>query len=159
MLSEGDSDSSLPSPIRTQYLSSDMEASGEESEPRAPPGKTAVWVLKRQGQKVRLVYLGEGQKATQNFYSLCKSNDLQPSVLVVSLQQGSQVQSPEKQHWYGSEEFLALPAQLHKTEMLALKLESLARSIPLVKAQPGFLASRLRGNEPFALVESVLLAW
>lgn len=45
------------------------------------------------------------------------------------------MRSPEKQHWYGSEEFLALPAQLRKTEMLALKLESLARSIPLVPPQ------------------------
>lgn len=40
--------------------------------------------------------------------------------------------SPERQHWYGSEEFLALPAQLRKTEMLALKLEGLAQSVPLV---------------------------
>lgn len=54
--SEGDSDSSLPSPMREQYLSSDLEASGEESDPRPPPGKTAVWIVKRQGQKVR-VYL------------------------------------------------------------------------------------------------------
>uniref|UniRef100_A0A8D3B9B2 A kinase (PRKA) anchor protein 6 n=1 Tax=Scophthalmus maximus TaxID=52904 RepID=A0A8D3B9B2_SCOMX len=38
--------------------------------------------------------------------------------------------SPDRQHWYGSEEFLALPAQLRKTEMLAMKLESLAQSIP-----------------------------
>lgn len=60
VLSEGDSDSSLPSPVRTQYCSSDMEASGEESEPRPPPGKTAVWVLKRQGQKVSV-------EVTQNF--------------------------------------------------------------------------------------------
>lgn len=65
MLSEGDSDSSLPSPIRTQYCSSDMEASGEESEPRPPPGKTAVWVLKRQGQKVIV-------EVTQNFSSETK---------------------------------------------------------------------------------------
>lgn len=41
---------------------------------------------------------------------------------------------PEREHWYGSEEFLALPAQLRKTEMLALKLESLAQSLPLVGA-------------------------
>lgn len=40
--------------------------------------------------------------------------------------------SPDKEHWYGSEEFLALPAQLRKTEMLAMKLESLAQSVPLV---------------------------
>ncbi|KAM9340921.1 A-kinase anchor protein 6 [Symphorus nematophorus] len=96
--SEGDSDSSLPSPMREQFLSSDLEASGEESDPRPPPGKTAVWIVKRQGQK------------------------------------GAQVSSkasPDREHWYGSEEFLALPAQLRKTEMLAMKLESLAHSIPL----------------------------
>ncbi|XP_051239706.1 A-kinase anchor protein 6 isoform X2 [Dicentrarchus labrax] len=96
--SEGDSDSSLPSPMREQFLSSDLEASGEESDPRPPPGKAAVWIVKRQGQK------------------------------------GAQVSSkasPDREHWYGSEEFLALPAQLRKTEMLAMKLESLAQSIPL----------------------------
>lgn len=32
--------------------------------------------------------------------------------------------------WFGSEEFLALPAQLKKTEMLALKLETLAQTLP-----------------------------
>lgn len=58
-------------------------------------------------------------------------------LLIVSpqLQPGTQVlskASPDRQHWYGSEEFLALPAQLRKTEMLAMKLESLAQSIPLV---------------------------
>nr|XP_046268848.1 A-kinase anchor protein 6 isoform X2 [Scatophagus argus] len=96
--SEGDSDSSLPSPMREQFLSSELEASGEESEPRPPPGKTAVWIVKRQGQKGA---------------------------------QDSSKASPEKEHWYGSEEFLALPAQLRKTEMLAMKLESLAHSVPL----------------------------
>ncbi|XP_043119708.1 A-kinase anchor protein 6 isoform X3 [Puntigrus tetrazona] len=35
-----------------------------------------------------------------------------------------------KEHWYGSDEFLALPAQLKKTEMLAMKLESLAQALP-----------------------------
>ncbi|XP_070699065.1 A-kinase anchor protein 6 [Pempheris klunzingeri] len=94
--SEGDSDSSLPSPMREQILFSDMEASGEESDPRPPLSKTAVWIVKRQ--------------------------------------KGAQVSSkasPDREHWYGSEEFLALPAQLRKTEMLAMKLESLAHSIPL----------------------------
>lgn len=57
MLSEGDSDSSVPSPVREQYFSSDMEASGEESDPRPPP-KTALWILKRPGHKVRLVSEG-----------------------------------------------------------------------------------------------------
>ncbi|XP_040915868.1 A-kinase anchor protein 6 [Toxotes jaculatrix] len=96
--SEGDSDSSLPSPMREQLLSSDLEASGEESDPRPPPSKTAVWIVKRQGQKGA---------------------------------QLSSKASPDREHWYGSEEFLALPAQLRKTEMLAMKLESLAQSIPL----------------------------
>lgn len=38
--------------------------------------------------------------------------------------------SPKDDCWYGSEEFLALPAQLKKTEMLALKLETLAQALP-----------------------------
>ncbi|XP_038162991.1 A-kinase anchor protein 6 isoform X2 [Cyprinodon tularosa] len=33
-----------------------------------------------------------------------------------------------KEHWFGSDEFLALPAQLHETELLAVKLESLIQS-------------------------------
>ncbi|KAL3969189.1 tripartite motif-containing protein 71 [Sarotherodon galilaeus] len=96
--SEGDSDSSLPSPMREQALSSDLEASGEESDPRPPRSKAAVWIVKRQGQR------------------------------------GPQVSSkgsPDREHWYGSEEFLALPAQLRKTEMLAMKLESLTQTVPL----------------------------
>lgn len=52
--SEGDSDSSLPSPMREQLLSSDVEASGEESDPRPPPGKAAVWIVKSRGQKVKV---------------------------------------------------------------------------------------------------------
>lgn len=52
--SEGDSDSSLPSPMREQYLSSDVEASGEESDPNPPLGKAAVWIVKRQAHKVRV---------------------------------------------------------------------------------------------------------
>ncbi|XP_026142319.1 A-kinase anchor protein 6 isoform X2 [Carassius auratus] len=35
-----------------------------------------------------------------------------------------------KEHWYGSDEFLTLPTQLKKTEMLAMKLESLAQALP-----------------------------
>ncbi|XP_053093410.1 A-kinase anchor protein 6 isoform X2 [Pangasianodon hypophthalmus] len=38
--------------------------------------------------------------------------------------------SPKDDCWYGSEEFLALPAQLKKTEILASKLESLAQALP-----------------------------
>lgn len=54
--SEGDSDSSLPSPIGEQYPTSDLDASGEESDHRPPPSKTAVWIVTRRGQKV-MVYL------------------------------------------------------------------------------------------------------
>ncbi|XP_062863556.1 A-kinase anchor protein 6 [Trichomycterus rosablanca] len=49
--------------------------------------------------------------------------------LVIESKQGRQ-SSPKEECWYGSEEFLALPAQLKKTEMLALKLESLAQALP-----------------------------
>ncbi|XP_037550736.1 A-kinase anchor protein 6 [Nematolebias whitei] len=94
--SKGDSDSSLPSPIREQSLSSDMEVSGEESDPQLCPGKTTVWIVKRHVDK-----------------------------------ETSLKTAPDREHWYGSDEFLALPAQLHKTEMLALKLESLTQSVPL----------------------------
>ncbi|XP_076834019.1 A-kinase anchor protein 6-like isoform X2 [Brachyhypopomus gauderio] len=38
--------------------------------------------------------------------------------------------SPGGECWYGSDEFLALPAQLRQTELLALKLENLAQSLP-----------------------------
>lgn len=60
--SEGDSDSSLPSPMREQALSSDLEASGEESDPRPPRSKAAVWIVKRQGQRVRDYFLCLGEK-------------------------------------------------------------------------------------------------
>lgn len=52
--SKGDSDSSLPSPIMEQSLSSDMEASGEESDPQLCPGKTTVWIVKRHVDKVKI---------------------------------------------------------------------------------------------------------
>ena len=123
MASEGDSDSSFPSPSRTQYFSSDMEASGEESEPRPAPGKAPLWLLKRQGQKV------SPPNPNPPPGRVSESRSEGPPVLVMSLQQGAPILSPDKQHWYGSEEFLALPAQLRKTEMLALRLEHLA---PLV---------------------------
>lgn len=56
--SEGDSDSSLPSPRREQLPFSDLEASAEESDPRPPPSTTAeVWVMKRHQQKVMFLYI------------------------------------------------------------------------------------------------------
>ncbi|KAM4723336.1 A-kinase anchor protein 6 [Anableps anableps] len=97
-LSQDDSDSSLPSPRREQLLSSDLEASGEESDPQLCCSRNAGWILKRQGHKGAQV----------------------PSKI-----------SQAREHWYGSDEFLALPAQLHDTEMLAVKLESLIQSSTL----------------------------
>ncbi|KAG7466473.1 hypothetical protein MATL_G00165170 [Megalops atlanticus] len=43
---------------------------------------------------------------------------------------GSSMMSSKENCWYGSDEYLALPTQLKKTEMLALKLESLAKALP-----------------------------
>ncbi|XP_032404169.1 A-kinase anchor protein 6 isoform X1 [Xiphophorus hellerii] len=100
-VSMGDSDSSLPSPISEQLLSSDLEASGEESDAQRGGSRNAGWTVNRQGHK-----------------------------------KGSQVPSERiqsREHWYGSDEFLALPAQLHETEMLAVKLESLIQSSTLQK--------------------------
>ncbi|XP_056152257.1 A-kinase anchor protein 6 [Lampris incognitus] len=102
--SEGESDSSVPSPMREQLLSSDLEASGEDSDPRPLPDKPAVWIVKRRGQK-------EAARVSAR-------------------------SSPDREHWFGSEEFLALPAQLHQTEMLAMKLESLAQTFPVVSEEP-----------------------
>lgn len=51
--SRGGSDSPLPSPIREQNLSSDLEASGEESDPLLCPGKTRVWIVKQQVDEVK----------------------------------------------------------------------------------------------------------
>ncbi|KAI5611509.1 A-kinase anchor protein 6 isoform X2 [Silurus asotus] len=54
--------------------------------------------------------------------------------MLIMPKQASQIaeknNSPKDDFWYGSEEFLALPAQLKKTEMLASKLESLAQALP-----------------------------
>ncbi|KAJ8341675.1 hypothetical protein SKAU_G00339660 [Synaphobranchus kaupii] len=43
---------------------------------------------------------------------------------------GSSRMSSKEERWYGSDEYLALPSQLRKTEMLALKLETLAKALP-----------------------------
>ncbi|XP_061633099.1 A-kinase anchor protein 6 isoform X2 [Phyllopteryx taeniolatus] len=94
--SDGDSDSSAPSPVRDQVLSSDLEASGEESDPRPPPCKIPSWLVK--------------QKERKDF-------------------QASSEASADRVHWYGSEEFLALPAQIHKSEILAINLDSLAHAM------------------------------
>ncbi|XP_034153282.1 A-kinase anchor protein 6 [Esox lucius] len=45
--------------------------------------------------------------------------------------------NPSEERWLGSDEFLALPAQLKKTEMLALKLETLAKELPERSSRQG----------------------
>lgn len=57
--------------------------------------------------------------------------------------------SPKDESWYGSEEFLALPAQLKKTEMLALKLESLAQALP-----PSALQQPIQDVDDWELTEA-----
>lgn len=57
--------------------------------------------------------------------------------------------SPKDDCWYGSEEFLALPAQLKKTELLALKLETLAQALP-----PGALQHSLQDVDNWELTEA-----
>ncbi|CAL8287316.1 unnamed protein product [Gadus morhua 'NCC'] len=82
----GASDSPVPSSGRGALSScSDMEASGEESDPRAPGARRTARHPGPQG----------------------------------------------KDHWFGSEEFLALPDQLRHTELLAINLESLTQALPL----------------------------
>ncbi|XP_035239342.1 A-kinase anchor protein 6 [Anguilla anguilla] len=43
---------------------------------------------------------------------------------------GSSRMSSKEERWYGSDEYLALPSQLRKTEMLALRLETMAQALP-----------------------------
>uniref|UniRef100_A0A8C6SMM4 A kinase (PRKA) anchor protein 6 n=1 Tax=Neogobius melanostomus TaxID=47308 RepID=A0A8C6SMM4_9GOBI len=66
---------------------------------------------------------------------LSKNNDITRILLL---------DNPHRPHWFGSEEFLALPAQLRKTELLAMNLESLAKTVPLVSVgNRAVLASQL----------------
>lgn len=53
-VSMGDSDSSLPSPISEQLMSSDLEASGEESDAQRGGSRNAGWTVNRQGHKVTI---------------------------------------------------------------------------------------------------------
>ncbi|KAF7642438.1 hypothetical protein LDENG_00257870, partial [Lucifuga dentata] len=112
--SKGESDSSLPSSVREQLVSSDQEASGEDSDSRPPSSTPAVWIVKRQEQKVS----------------------------------GS-----DREHWYGSEEFLALPAQLRNTEMLAVKLENLAQVVSLRPGGGEFTQEALQDVDDWDLTE------
>lgn len=55
--SEGDSDCSLPSPMKEQLVSSDRDASGEDSDPHLSPSKTTVWIVNPQEHKVKEDFL------------------------------------------------------------------------------------------------------
>uniref|UniRef100_A0A8C6MAJ3 A-kinase anchor protein 6-like n=1 Tax=Nothobranchius furzeri TaxID=105023 RepID=A0A8C6MAJ3_NOTFU len=52
--SKGGFDSSSLSPTREQILSSDLEASGEESDPQLCPDKTPAWFMKQHGHKMNV---------------------------------------------------------------------------------------------------------
>lgn len=82
----------------------------------------------------------------------CRTVLFLSSLSLLSLCQ-AQVPASDRQHWYGSEEFLALPAQLHKTEMLTLKLESLTKSIPHVSEELLSVPCEACGSEGSTLPE------
>ncbi|XP_042185864.1 A-kinase anchor protein 6-like isoform X2 [Oncorhynchus tshawytscha] len=78
------------------------EASSEDS---SPLKKAADWINQRQGPR--------GPKRHLQAQALAEASP-----------------NPSEERWFGSDEFLALPAQLKKTEMLAMKLETLAKALP-----------------------------
>ncbi|CAB1335441.1 unnamed protein product, partial [Coregonus sp. 'balchen'] len=92
-----DTDSPLPSAMREP---SDHESHNKaSSEDFHPPTKEAVWIIQPQCPHLH--------------HPATASAEASPN--------------PSEEHWFGSDEFLALPAQLKKTEMLAMKLETLAQ--------------------------------
>ncbi|XP_036810573.1 A-kinase anchor protein 6 isoform X2 [Oncorhynchus mykiss] len=95
-----DRNSPLLSPMRGPL---DHESHDEaSSEDSSPLKKAADWIIQRQGPK----------------------RHLQAQALAEASP------NPSEERWFGSDEFLALPAQLKKTEMLAMKLETLAKALP-----------------------------
>nr|XP_046163859.1 A-kinase anchor protein 6-like isoform X2 [Oncorhynchus gorbuscha] len=98
-----DTNSPLLSPMRgpLDHESHD-EASSEDS---SPLKKAADWIIQRQGPR--------GPKRHLQAQALAEASP-----------------NPSEERWFGSDEFLALPAQLKKTEMLAMKLETLAKALP-----------------------------
>nr|XP_029543616.1 A-kinase anchor protein 6 isoform X2 [Oncorhynchus nerka] len=98
-----DTNSPLLSPMRgpLDHESHD-EASSEDS---SPLKKAADWIIQRQGPR--------GPKRHVQAQALAEASP-----------------NPSEERWFGSDEFLALPAQLKKTEMLAMKLETLAKALP-----------------------------
>ncbi|XP_070972536.1 A-kinase anchor protein 6 isoform X2 [Oncorhynchus clarkii lewisi] len=95
-----DTNSPLLSPMRGPL---DHESHDEaSSEDSSPLKKAADWIIQRQGPK----------------------RHLQAQALAEASP------NPSEERWFGSDEFLALPAQLKKTEMLAMKLETLAKALP-----------------------------
>eukprot|EP00063_Salmo_salar_P074997 XP_014049832.1 PREDICTED: A-kinase anchor protein 6 [Salmo salar] len=95
-----DTDSPLLSPMRDPL---DHESYDEaSSEDSSPLTKAADWIIQRQGPKLH-----------HQAQALAEASP-----------------NPSEERWFGSDEFLALPAQLKKTEMLAMKLETLAKALP-----------------------------
>uniref|UniRef100_A0A673ZWT2 A-kinase anchoring protein 6 n=1 Tax=Salmo trutta TaxID=8032 RepID=A0A673ZWT2_SALTR len=95
-----DTDSLQLSPMREPL---DHESYDEaSSEDSSPLTKAADWIIQRQGPKLH-----------HQAQALAEASP-----------------NPSEERWFGSDEFLALPAQLKKTEMLAMKLETLAKALP-----------------------------
>uniref|UniRef100_A0A3B3XD56 A kinase (PRKA) anchor protein 6 n=1 Tax=Poecilia mexicana TaxID=48701 RepID=A0A3B3XD56_9TELE len=79
------------------------------------PDRSKFWLELDSADLRNLPQSSESLQVRANFYAFKESQV--PSERIQS-----------REHWYGSDEFLALPAQLHETEMLAVKLESLIQS-------------------------------
>uniref|UniRef100_A0A3Q4I7F0 A-kinase anchor protein 6-like n=1 Tax=Neolamprologus brichardi TaxID=32507 RepID=A0A3Q4I7F0_NEOBR len=104
------------SPVSGIQFQSELSRSTPSLISASPPDRSKFWL------ELDSVY-------PENVSQSCESLQVCPP-----LSFGPQVSSkgsPDREHWYGSEEFLALPAQLRKTEMLAMKLESLTQTVPL----------------------------
>ncbi|XP_051942677.1 LOW QUALITY PROTEIN: A-kinase anchor protein 6 [Hippocampus zosterae] len=107
---DGDSDSSAASPAGYGGPSSDPDASGEDSDPRPAAGKGKM-----------LSWPGKQSAGGERWFVLARA-------LLLTSSPWRQA-GPERQRWYGSEDFLALPAQIRESESLAINLESLARAL------------------------------
>lgn len=74
----------------------------------------------------------------------------------VSQADPSPTSNRNEDHWYGSDEFLALPAQLKKTEMLTMNLESLAKALPPRHSQE---ETHIQDVDDWDLTEAVNQDW
>uniref|UniRef100_A0A668RAQ9 A kinase (PRKA) anchor protein 6 n=1 Tax=Oreochromis aureus TaxID=47969 RepID=A0A668RAQ9_OREAU len=112
------------SPVSGIQFQSELSRSTPSLISVSPPDRSKFWL------ELDSVYPENVSQSCESLQVLILANKCHK----YSIPAGPQVSSkgsPDREHWYGSEEFLALPAQLRKTEMLAMKLESLTQAVPL----------------------------